>query len=144
MNHYQDEIPTYRRLDDPTRPLWGMSIRTLLTLGAAFVAGWLFIKSGVMPTKWAITVATMVLAGPVVLAAITDGNTINPAREVFAVLAALSRSNKPVVLDATAISGGVVVSDIPLLQPDTDPEDGHALAWSESLPGAEIVEGEQA
>lgn len=138
MDEYREEIPTYRRLNDPTRPLWGLSVRALLVLGACLVVGWLFVKSAILPPGPSIALAVTVLSWPVTVTAVTDGQAVSPVREIGAVIVSLMRPGAERMPDE--LRGGLVVRDA--RAPDT--EQGAELPnWTETLEGAREESGNE-
>jgi len=117
-----EETASFRRLDEPSKPLWGLSIKSLAVISSVLLAGWGLIQLG-MPPIGVVLILAAVGPPPVMLAIFSDQQAVNPALEVLAAMRSLRYSDGD-TLTAEA-GGGIVLTDLPdtVDQADPDTED---------------------
>jgi len=105
-----EETASFRRLDEPSKPLWGLSIKSLAVIFAVLLAGWCLVQLGMPPIGVAVILAA-IGPPPVMLSIFSDQQAVNPALEVVAAIRSLRYTEGDALGEQSG--GGVVLSDLP-------------------------------
>lgn len=119
-----ETISSYRLLDEPSKPIAGLTIRALATGAAILAAGWAAIQLGA-PFK-AVATTVLVFGGPVFMTAAIATGTVSITREIIAAIKAMVQPGAWQIADT--IDGGLYLTDLPDTQPQP-PEQHHD--WAE-------------
>ena len=108
-----ETISSYRLLDEPSKPIAGLTIRALATAAAILAAGWAAIQIGA-PFK-AVATIVLVFGGPLFMTAAIATGTVSITREIVAAIKAMVRPGAWQIADT--IDGGLYLTDLPDTQP---------------------------
>lgn len=103
-----ETISSYRRLDEPSRPIMGLSVSALATAASIVTIAFALIKLGA-PFRVVVTI-TLVIGGPVFLAAAIGTGTVSIVRELRASVSQLIRPGSYRLADSRQ---GLYLTDLP-------------------------------
>lgn len=103
-----ETISSYRRLDEPSRPVMGLSVSALAAGAAIITIAFTLVKLGA-PFRAVVTV-TLVIGGPVFLAAAIGTGTVSIVRELRAAIGQLLRPGSYRLTDSKQ---GLYLTEIP-------------------------------
>lgn len=103
-----ETISSYRRLDEPSRPIAGLSVSALAAAAAIITLAFALLKLGA-PFR-AVFTLTLVVGGPIFLAAAIGTGTVSIVRELRAAITAIVRPGDWTIRESRQ---GLYLTDLP-------------------------------